>query len=180
MPKFSQQWWQLVADRDRALKRSEGYDAPGRTGGFNMAADAFGVVNELLEKRTTYIEVGKGIEREKMLAEVRSMLAPDQKVFVAIDRETNTIKEIVRPGRGYLGSRDDPLEYFPLVGDDGGICRGTPVRETTEFNVRDREGRKRIELDGRDPIEAVRDEESQAERRRERSERSNPKESKLP
>ena len=180
MPKFSQQWWQLVADRERALKRSEGFDAPGGVGRVNTAAEAFGLVKDMLDMAASYRDVARGMERENILAEVRSKLAPDQKVFVAIDRETNTIKEIVRPGRGYLGSRDETIEYFPLVGDDGGICRGTPVRETTEFTVRDREGRKRIELDGRDPIEAVREEESQAERRRDRSERSNPKESKLP
>lgn len=131
----------------RPLERSQEHDIRTRAGRGNMGADILGLANDFAAMAQTYDDTRRGVERLQILRDLEAQLAPGQEVRVLMDPQTNKVLSIDRPGAGYLRATDDKLEVFQLKGDDEGMCRTNPVRDTTQFNVPDEDRRmKKLDL----------------------------------
>ncbi|MEQ1867861.1 MAG: hypothetical protein ABL996_24850 [Micropepsaceae bacterium] len=150
------------------MERAQEHSLRTPGGRMNMAGDVLGLAKDFADLYKTYDSTRLGIERERLKAEIREQLAPNQQVRIVIDPKTNAVLEIARPGAGYLrepGEKDEngamveKLDYFQLEGDDKGICGAKVHADTTLFTVPDEDGkRRRIRLfEDNGPIEKDRE-----------------------
>ena len=142
----------VIYDSERAMVKAQEHNYGTSFGRANMVNDALGVLKGFADLHKAYDTTRMGLERQKILGDIQDQLAPNQRVRVVIDPKTNDVLEIARPGAGYLravGVRDEDgnmvekLDYFPLEGDDDGICRSNVRPDTTQFTVPDDEGKPR-------------------------------------
>lgn len=143
---------QPIYDSDQAEARADQASLRTAAGGLNAARGALGVAEHFGATKEHIERTIKGIELNKVLDSLREQLSPEQRVRIVIDAETNKVLSIERPGGGHFRDLSGKTKYFPLEGDDEGICRGNVTPDTTQFTVRERDGERLLKLfDERNP-----------------------------